>query len=157
METTSQFWIYIQYGFMFFAGQFLHILVVKIPSLRKRSKDANKKFSLKEWLSEDWNLIVATNIVGVMALIGLDELLAWKPEIQNAVKWFFAGIGAFGNSLILQRFSKYEQILSSVTDIKTNITDKLIGPTQSVDELIAKGTEYTGSDVTVSPLNEQNK
>lgn len=152
METTSQFWIYIQYGFMFFAGQLLHLMVVKIPSLRKRSREANKKFSIKEWLAEDWNLIVATNVLGVMFLIGLDELLKWKPEIQNVVKWFFAGIGAFGNSLILQKFSKYEQLLGAVVDIKSNITDKLLGPTENVDELIVKGTVATGTDVTVSPI-----
>lgn len=156
METTSQFWIYFQYGFMFFAGQLLHLLVVKIPSLRNKTRQANKKFSLKDWFAEDWNLIIGLNILGSMFLIGLDEVLAWKPEIQNVVKWFFAAVGAFGNSIVLQKFSKYEHVLGSVLDIKANIADKVIGPTADVSELIEKGTEATGTDVTIPPLQTKN-
>lgn len=155
METTSQFWIYFQYVFMFLGGQILHLLVVKIPSLRKRARQANKKFSIKDWLTEDWNLIIALNVLGSMFLIGLDEVLAWKPEIQNVVKWFFAAVGAFGNSIVLQKFSKYEHTLGSIFDIKSNISDKFTGPTAGLQDLIEKGTEATGVDVTIPPL--QNK
>lgn len=156
METTSQFWIYFQYGFMFFAGQLLHLLVVKIPSLRIKTRQANKKFSLKDWFIEDWNLIIGLNILGSMFLMGLDEVLAWKPEIQNVVKWFFAAVGAFGNSIVLQKFSKYEHVLGSVLDIKANIADKVVGPTADVNELIEKGSEATGVDVTIPPLQTKN-
>lgn len=143
--------IYLQYGAMFFLGQLLHLLLVKIPGLRGRARAANKEFVFTDWWKEDWNIIIATNIIGVMALIGLDELLGWKPEIQNVIKWFFAGVGMGGSTIVMKYGSKYEKILMSVLDIKSNIADNVVGHTDSVDELIVKGKQAIGTDITKPP------
>lgn len=148
--TTSQLFIYLQYCAMFLLGQALHLLIVKIPSLKKKDSINNSKFSLKEWWKEDWNLILATNVLGTMALVGLDQLIGWRPEIENVVKWFFAGIGAFGSSIAM-KYSKYESVLLAYLDIKANITDHTVGHTENVQELVNKGTEVTNKDVTKAP------
>lgn len=152
--TQYTFSIYLQYGAMFFLGQVVHLLMVKMPGLRQRARAANKKFSFKDWWYEDWNVIVATNVIGVMLLIGLDEVLQWKPEIQSVVRWFFAAVGMAGSTVVMKYASKYETVLMAVLDIKSNIADQFIGKTESVDELISEGRRVTGRDVSISPLEQ---
>ena len=115
--------LYIQCVAMFIGGQLLQLFWLKIPSLKKRAKAANYKFSIKEYWAEDWYLIAGTEVLGAMVIIGLNEITHWKPEIIDVVKWFFGGIGAFGSSVILSKLSAYEKKLSEVIDVKTNISD----------------------------------
>ena len=115
--------LYIQIVAMFILGQMLQLFWLKIPSLKKRAKVANYKFSVKDYFSEDWHLIAGTQVFGAMAVLGLNELTHWRPEILDVVKWFFAAIGAFGSSVVLSKLSVFEKKLSNVIDFKTNIGD----------------------------------
>ncbi|MHA4844405.1 hypothetical protein ACX0G7_09585 [Flavitalea antarctica] len=115
--------LYCQCVLMYVIGQALHLFVLKIPSVKKRDAAANIKFSFKEYWKEEWNIIVGNQIFGLALIVGLNELLHWKPEILNAVKWFFAAVGAIGSATIMAKFSTYEKKVLSIVDVKTNIAD----------------------------------
>ena len=104
-------------------GQALQVLLIKIPDLKKRAKIANQLFIWKDWWSSDSNLVWGTFAFGAMVIIGFDEVTHYKPEILHAVKWFFAGIGAFGSNFVMAKWSKYGKYFDDVTDEKTNIAD----------------------------------
>lgn len=148
--------IYIQYALMFLLGQVVHLLSVTIPSLKSKSSANNHTFDLSSWWKEDWNIIVATNALGIMAMVGLDELLNWKPDVAEYIRWGFALLG-FCGSAITMRLSKYEKKIMAFLDIKANIADASVGKTKSKADLIEKGTELTGVDVTNSPTLYGNK
>lgn len=108
---------------MFIGGQLLQVFLVKLPAVKKRCLNANVEFSFKEYWKEDKYLIIATAIAGGMLIVGLNEIVHWKPVILNYVKWFFATVGAFGSSVVLSRFSVFEKRIQQIVDIKTNIAD----------------------------------
>jgi hypothetical protein len=121
--------LYVQCFAMFFLGQAASLFGVKIPSLKKQAKLGNAQFIWKDWWASDWNLVIFTNIVGVMVLIGLSEFLKWKPGAIDYIRWLFAAVGAFGNTVVLAKFSQYGKYLDSVIDVKTNIADGVTPPT----------------------------
>lgn len=116
-------WLYLQCVFMFIGGQLIHLFLIKIPALRKRAIAANKTFSTKEYWQEDWTVIVGTQVVGMVVILGLDQIVHWKPVILDWVKWWFAGLGAFGSTLIMSKWSPFEKKLLNIIDVKTNIAD----------------------------------
>lgn len=118
--------LYMQSVAMFILGQLLQLFWLKIPSLKKRAKAANYKFSASEYWKEDWYLIIGTQVAGAMAIIGLDQIVHWKPDVLEYVKWFFGGFGAFGSSVVLSKLSSYEKTLSGIIDVKTNISDSVM-------------------------------
>lgn len=117
--------LYFQCVLMLLLGQALQIFLVKIPAVKERCRVANKPFAWSEWWSCDWNVVVATAIIGAMAIIGLDQLVHWKPGILDYVKWFFAAIGAVGSTVALSRWSSFEKSLNDLVDKKTNIADSI--------------------------------
>jgi hypothetical protein len=129
----------------------LHLFLVKVPAIKNRARAANKTFIFKEWWGCDWNIIIGTQVLGAMFIIGLNELLHWKPYILDYVKWFFAAVGAFGSTVAMAKFSQYEKELTKVLDIKSNIADVVTGGTTSSAETIRKGTNVTGQDVSHNP------
>jgi hypothetical protein len=104
-------------------GQALQILWIKIPDLKTRAKLANQQFIFKDWWSSDWNLVLGTFVCGAIAILGLDELIRWKPEVLDYVKWFFAALGFGGSNLVLAKLSKYTKYFNQIIDEKTNIAD----------------------------------
>jgi len=118
--------LYLQCVAMLLLGQALQLFLIKIPAIKERCRVANKPFSMSEWWGSDWNLVIGTAVIGAMAIIGLDQLVHWKPEILNYVKWFFGGIGAFGSNLLLSKWSSFEKALNSIVDKKTNIADGVV-------------------------------
>lgn len=116
-------WLYAQCIIFFFCGQLLHLFWLKIPALKKRAAAAKRPFSLKEYYKADWHIMAGTQIAGAMLILGIDELTHWKPEILDAVKFFFGGFGAFGSSVMMNKLSVYEKRLLSVIDIKSGVAD----------------------------------
>ena len=117
--------LYIQCVLMFMGGQAIHLFLVKIPALKKRARAANKDFTMKEYWTEDWSIVVGTQVVGMVVILGLDQIVHWKPVILDWVKWWFAGLGAFGSTLIMSRWSPFEKKLLNLIDTKTNIADSV--------------------------------
>lgn len=140
--------LYIQCAAMFILGQALHLFLIKIPAVKARTRAANKTYLFKEWWNCDWNIILATAVIGCMAILGLDQLLNWKPAILEYVKWFFAGIGAFGSTIAMSKFSQYEKEITKILDFKANISDNVTGGTTTSKQTAERGAEVLGVDVT---------
>ena len=117
--------LYLQCVAMLILGQMLQLFLIKIPDIKKNAKIANATFVWKDWWASDWNLVVGTTVLGAIAIMGLNEIVQWKPEILEYVKWFFAAIGAFGSNVVMAKWSKYQAYFDGVIDTKTNIADNL--------------------------------
>lgn len=115
--------LYLECVGMFLLGQALMLFLFKIPDLQKLYKRANEDFSWKKYWQGDWALIVGTQVLGAMVIIGLDQLVNWKPWILDWVKWWFAGVGALGAELVVSRLSNVKKYIMNVIDRKTNIAD----------------------------------
>jgi hypothetical protein len=139
--------LYLQCIAMFQCGQLVHLLLIKIPAVKKRTNAVNKAFLFIEWWKCDWNIIIATQVIGIAIIIGLDQILHWKPEIMDYVKWFFFFMGAFGSTVAMAKFSQYEKSITGLSDIKSNISDHMTGPAITVKDALEKGTFVTGKDV----------
>ena len=120
--------IYIQCVIMLILGQALQVFIIKIPDIKSRAKLANQQFIWKDWWASDWNLVIGTAILGAIVIVGLDQLIHWKPEILEYVKWFFAGLGFFGSTVVMAKYSQYSKYFNQVIDVKTNIADGLPPP-----------------------------
>lgn len=136
---------------MYLLGQALHLLLIKIPELKQLSHANNHKFSLVDWWNKDWNVILGSILLGPSLFLGLDQLIGIKPSIENIAVWLFWGVGVMG-SAIAMRFSDYSKKVMKYLDMKANISDATTGKTKNLDDLISKGTEATGQDVTQSPI-----
>lgn len=119
--------LYLQCGLMYIIGQALHLFVFKIPAAKARAANGNIEFSFKQYWNSDWHLIIGNQLLGIMILIGLDQLAHFRPAIMEYVKWFFAAVGYMGSSAILSKFSQYEKAIQSVIDIKTNRLNTELG------------------------------
>lgn len=144
----EQWILYLQCIAMFILGQVLHLMWIKIPSMKAKARAANKAYYFKEFWSCDWNVIIGTQVLLASLLFGLGELLVWKPDIINHIKWTFWTVGAFASSVGMAKFSQYEKSLMQTLDIKSNIADHFTGGTTTVADTIKKGEEATGIDVT---------
>jgi hypothetical protein len=133
---------------MFILGQAFHLFLVKIPAIKKRCKAANKKFYFTEWWAEDWNVIIGTQVVGAMVILGLKEIVTWKPGVIEYVRWFFAAVGAFGSVVAMAKASQFEANLTHLLSIKSNVSDAVSGRASNAQDAITQGSEATGRDVT---------
>lgn len=119
--------LYIQCVAMYLLGQAVDLFLLKIPELRTLYRKANEDFCWKKYWQTDWNVIIGTQVVGAMLILGLNELTQWKPQILDYIKWFFGGVGAVGSSIIVSRWSQAKKYIMNVIDNKTNIADKVTG------------------------------
>jgi hypothetical protein len=143
--TTS---LYIQCVAMFILGQAAHLFLIKIPAVKARCRAANKPFTWKEWWNCDWNVVIGTQIIGALFIIGLDQFLNWKPQVLDYIKWFFAFVGASGSAIAMAKWSQYEKGLTALLDIKSNVSDAVTGGTTTVKDTIEKGEAATGEVIT---------
>lgn len=137
---TINMWLISQCILMFIGGQLLHLFLIKLPAVKKRCLAGNIEFSFVEYWKEDKYLVIATNVFGAMIILGLNEIIAWKPLVLQYIKWFFAFVGAFGSSVILSKFSIFEKKLQAIVDQKTNQLSDIKG-----------GTEDTNINVNTKP------
>ena len=112
-------------GVMYLLGQLFHLFVNKIPALKKRATAANYEFKVSDYWKEEWYLVLGALVFGIMLVIGVSEILTWKPEVAKFVRWFFGFVGYFFNSLIVGKLGQYEKKLSNLIDLKTNIADQV--------------------------------
>lgn len=107
-------------------GVLFQICVVKIPRLRAASLNANRPFSFKEYISDDWPAIMGSFIaVGILCFC-LDELLNIKPDLAKIVKWLFVFVGFTGSSIIQAILSVTNKKIMELIDVKTNISDSVV-------------------------------
>lgn len=115
--------LYLQCVAMFILGQAIDLFLFKIPELRKMYATANEDFVWKKYWKSDWNTIVGTQLIGIVLIIGLDQLTHWKPVIIDYTKWFFAGFGAWGSSIVVAKGSAAKKYIMNIIDAKTNVAD----------------------------------
>ena len=127
--------LYIQCVAMLILGQALQVFLIKVPDIKNKATLSNQKFIWKDWWAADWNLVIGTSILGALTIVGLDELIHWKEQILEYVKWFFAGIGFIGSTIVLAKYSKYAAYFNGVIDVKTNLADGLPAPTEKPKSL----------------------
>ncbi len=139
---------------MFLCGQALYLLFIKIPAARKRAESLNKDFSISEYWKKDWNLIIGMPVVAAMLILGLQELVHWKPEVLSYIRWFFGFVGMGGSSFIIGKYSSYEKLLNRIGDIKSDISDSIPGVAFQAD-LAAK--TKTPKEIITAPVIEQIK
>lgn len=120
--TNLNTWIYVQCIIMFFLGQLISLFLIDIPETRKLSKIANHEFSWKEWWSKEWNVVIGVQFIGIVVFMGLDQLIHWKPELLDKIKWFFAVFGVIASG-IAARIGSYRKGILGLIDKKTNIAD----------------------------------
>lgn len=140
--------VYLFCGFMYLLGQAAHLFFIKMPSLKEKTHAVNKAFYFSDWWDCDWNIIIGGQVLGIAIVIGLPEILSWKPFIWDYIRWFFFFIGAFNSVIFMALFSKYSKQITALSDIKSNIADMLPGGvTTTVKATLEKGKEVTGQDV----------
>ena len=118
---------------MFVCGQALYLLFIKIPAARTRAEKLNKDFTLKEYWSKDWNLIVGMPVVAAMLILGLQELVHWKAELLEYIRWFFGFVGMGGSSFIIGKYSSYEKMLNRIMDIQSDVIAAVPGVQQAAE------------------------
>jgi hypothetical protein len=147
-----RFELYVWCFLAFLLGQGIQLFWIKIPSLRQRSAAVNKPFLFKDWIACDWNILVGTQLFGFLLLLVMNEVLNWKPEYADFIKTIWGLLGAFGTSVALSKWGQFEKGIINFIDVKANISDLVTGPTKHIGEVIQKGNEATGKDVTQAPL-----
>lgn len=120
--------LYLQCSAMFLLGQAVDLFFLKIPEYKSLFKKANEDFSWKKYWQSDWYLIVGTQLIGAMLILGLNEIIQWKPLILNYVKWFFGGVGLAGSALIISKLSQCKKYIMGIIDFKTNKADGIVQP-----------------------------
>lgn len=128
-------------------GQLAHLFLIKIPAIKNRSRAANKTFVFREWWNCDWNVVLGTQVLILMLILGLKEFLTWKPGVIDYVRWFFGLFGAFGSTVAMAKGSSFEKNLTGLLDVKSNVADAVTGGTTTVKETVEKGTEATGVNI----------
>lgn len=107
-------------------GVLFQICVVKIPKLRASSLNANRPFSFKQYISDDWPAILGSFLAVAILCFCLDELLDIKPELAKVVKWLFVFVGFTGSSIIQAVLSVTNKKIMQMIDVKTNISDSVV-------------------------------
>lgn len=131
-------------------GQGAHLMFVTIPKSRKIAIAANKQFSFAEWWHSDNNLIIGVQLITIAGLLGANEWLQFKPELFDKIRWLFWLWGVLG-SAVGMNWSKYEATVMNILDKKANVSDNVIGPASTVEEVINKGSSALNVDVTKPP------
>lgn len=124
-------------------GILFHVFVIKFPAVKGRAKAANLNYTFKDYVTEDWTVLIGNLIVVLMLIVGIDELINLKPAIKNYIKWLFFFVGVSGSSLFMYALSIADRKVKSVIDIKTNIADNIVPPVtpenkEGVQEIIDK-------------------
>lgn len=140
--------LYWQCVAMFLFGQGLLLFWFTIPQLKEKCRIANKQFSWAEWWKCDWNLVVGNMLFGAMAILALDELLNWQPNVLQYVKWFFGIAGAFLPTIIQEKWGNMKKAISNLLDVKANIADITAGHSSTKAEAIQKAETNLGIDAT---------
>lgn len=120
MTITAELYLWIV--LMFLIGQAVCFFAIDVPTLRELYKKSNETFSLAKWWEHDWNIFITVQLIGITLLIGLPEILHWKPTWIEKIRWGSWGLGFIGSG-IATRLSKYRKAIFKVVDKKTNIAD----------------------------------
>lgn len=106
-------------------------LCLKGASMQKKAKIANAKFSVGQFIADDWISTLASFIFIIICLFMIDSLLKWKSAVVDYIKPIFVFIGYFGGDLGSRLFSVTNKRLNQVIDYKTTAGDEAMGTTNT--------------------------
>lgn len=128
----------VTYFVMGILGILFQIFAIKIPTLKSKYTAANRAFTFKEYISDDWYTILASFISVAILVFGLDEVLGLRPELEKYIKWLFVFVGFTGSSVIQAIMSVANKKIMAIIDVKTNIADGVQPPVTPSNEIGAK-------------------
>lgn len=138
-------------------GGVLFRCLLKMQSLMDDANSLNVKFGGKMYLKKDY-LSISACVLSVALWYGIFGEVGNKyPYVLDFKRTLFVFAGYGGSSVIQAAFDKFgssaKKYIRGFGDVKSNVSDMLtgIGKDASLDEVIEKGNEVTGSDVTVAP------
>lgn len=97
--------------------------LIKISTLQKQSKIANHEFKVSDYFYNDWTTVALNLITLAVAIIAVDEIVKYRPQVLPFIKWFFFFIGYTGSSLLNYFLSKTQSGINKIIDVKTDIAD----------------------------------
>lgn len=101
-------------------GILFQIFAIKLPSLKAKYAVGNRAFSFREYLADDWYTILASFICVAILIVGLDEVLDLRPELEKFIKWLFVFVGFTGSSVIQAILSVANKKIMGIIDAKTD-------------------------------------
>lgn len=104
-------------------GILFHIFAIKIPAVKSRTKVANEKFNVGQYLQDDLAGIITSVLSVLILLVVLDELVAFKPVVLPYLKAGFVFVGYTGSSILVALLGKAQSKINQVVDIKTDKAD----------------------------------
>jgi hypothetical protein len=119
----------------------LFSIALKAGSLQKKARVANAKFSIGQFVADDWLSSLASFIFIIICLFLIDTLFKWKPAVVDYVKPIFVFIGYFGGDLGSRLFSVTNKRLNDVIDYKTSAADEVQGTVDTPMKTAPKDAE----------------
>jgi len=107
-------------------------IALKAGAMQKKAKVANARFSVGQFVQDDWLSSLASFLFIIICLFLIDTLFKWKPTVVDYVKPIFVFIGYFGGDLGSRLFSVTNKRLNDVIDYKTDIADGIKDKTNDV-------------------------
>jgi hypothetical protein len=107
-------------------GVVFHI-AVKIKSLHDDHKVANLKFSVAQYLKDDWIALVVDVLAALILVYLVSEWVSEDSRILTKMKSIFVFVGYTGSSVLMQVLSVAKKNFRKAVDYKTNIADASTG------------------------------
>lgn len=107
----------------------IDIFWIQIPKYRRLWAKSNECFSFKKFWDADWNLFIGTFLFCLVMLLAADKI----PELTRHkidytyMPLLFAGLGGFGSTIAMNKWSRTGKFIENIIDKKTDIADNKTG------------------------------
>jgi hypothetical protein len=99
--------------------------MMKLKSIRDKSRMANVQFSAKQFLADDWFIMVGNQIFIFICLLVIGEWAKPDTVFMDKIKSLFVFIGWAGSDLALRLFSYADKRVNAAIDYKTTQIDTI--------------------------------
>jgi len=106
-------------------GVIMHCLA-KAKSLIDYAKNANVKFSFKDYLEKDFIAISMSLCSVFLWLLLFPEVGKVRPNILVFTRFSFFAVGLLGSWIVQTFISRAKSYLMNIVDKKTNIADNVV-------------------------------
>ncbi len=98
---------------------------MKIRSLKNKAKLSNVEFSVKQFLCDDWTVILGNQVFIFICMLIIGEWAKPDTIFMDKIKSLFVFIGWAGSDLALRLFSYADKRVNAAIDDKTTQIDKI--------------------------------
>lgn len=99
--------------------------MMKLKSIRDKSRLANVQFSAKQFFSDDWFVMIGNQIFIFICLLIVGEWAKPDTIFMEKIKSLFVFIGWAGSDLALRLFSYADKRVNAAIDDKTTQIDRI--------------------------------